>query len=104
MKALELQTFHLWDSGDGTFYADIPGAEWPERVGYALTRKRLTDTEVAAEYWRAELDWALITEGYRWLGICEGWSADEASAKGRDQALRRFATMPHAFDAEADTP
>lgn len=55
-------------------------------------RKRLSDAECAAEYWRAEaqVEWAdrLLTPDLdEWVSLAEAWE--------------RFATMPHAFPAQA---
>ena len=105
-RPLELKTFRIWDCGDGTIYADIPGAEWPERVGVAILRKRLTDAELAAESYRAA---AWIGAQGRAHATDEGRNIvfDAAFVFGpvtRDEhewlVVHRFATLPH-YDEEA---
>lgn len=60
--------------------------------------KRLEDPELAAEYWRADGDATLTTEG---IGVTNlgTWSQREAATISRLCTLERFATLPH-YDEE----
>lgn len=86
MKALELKVFPIWDAGDGTLYADHPDRQWPTNVGYEVYRKRLTDAELAAEYWRAR--WTGLMHESR--GAC---LTDEHRAK--IATVERFMELSH---------
>lgn len=91
-RPLELKTFRIWDCGDGTIYADIPGEEWPERVGVVILRKRLTDPELAAEYWQACAVLSTV------LNLNEEYDLHDQAAMYAT-TLERFATHPH-YDEE----
>lgn len=71
--------------------------EWTELN--AATRgvhaHRLSDAELAAEYWRAQHDFAFIAEGIIWGQMCGHWSFGEDDASARTKTLERFATLPH---------
>lgn len=111
MKSLELTIYPFVDrwvdytcdiggrtvSGSSREY----GYETPHGVwrGDEFEEKRLTDAELAAEYWRTGQDEAYITEGIIWKGICDGWSTSESAALHRSYVIRRFATLPH-YDEE----
>ena len=100
MKPLELTTFHLWESQlDGTVYADIPGERFPERVEWRVLAKRLSDAELAAEYWRLRLK--VCSRGNRDVkGVghpCVEWRA----AHDECDTLHRFATNPHYDEADS---
>lgn len=56
--------------------------------------KRLTNAELAAEYWRAVGDESMITEGYNWTEMCGEWPVSEEEAIRRSRSLTRFATLP----------
>lgn len=79
---------------------------FPDR-GFILTQKaeemarakRFTDTELAAEYWRAQGDESIICEGYSWTEMCGGWQVSEFDATQRASTIRRFATLP-SYDME----
>lgn len=53
MKALDLKVSRIWDSGDGTLYADAEDPRYPKRVGFEMLRRRFSDAELAAELYRA---------------------------------------------------
>ena len=55
------------------------------------TTKHLTDTECAAEYWRAKADLATI----------EAVLVSPAAMNARVRVWHRFATHPHASEVEA---
>lgn len=55
-KPLELTVYPLWDSGFGDCYADKDDPMHPVRVDFEVYRKRLTDTDLAAEVHRQAAD------------------------------------------------
>ena len=61
--------------------------------------KRLTDAECAAEFWRAEGDHCLASEGYDIDWFSGGLLRDEDIACDVHATWHRFATHPHALDA-----
>lgn len=91
MKPLKLTAYPRTDAGD---YTDPEHGYriHQEDVEVFVYQKRLTNAELAAEYWRNEGELNSLSEGYSWDGITDGWPADEG--KARDQALERFATLP----------
>lgn len=76
-----------------------------QEFGDALTRaftarpKRMTDAECAAEFWRAEGDHCLASEGYDIDWFSGGLLRDEDIACDVHATWHRFATHPHALDA-----
>ncbi len=76
-----------------------------QEFGDALTRaftarpKRLTDAECAAEFWRAEGDHCLASEGYDIDWFSGDLLRDEDIACDVHATWHRFATRPHALDA-----
>lgn len=96
VKALELVVFekepgrygreHTYNSPDGFWAYPVSHVD-----GYALD-KRLTDQEMAAEYWRA-----------KWTGLLaekHGSLTDEGRAK--IATVERFMSLPH-YDAPTET-
>ena len=61
--------------------------------------KRLTDAECAAEFWRAEGDHCLASEGYDIDWFSGDLLRDEDIACDVHATWHRFATRPHALDA-----
>ena len=61
--------------------------------------KRLKDAECAAEFWRAEGDHCLASEGYDIDWFSGGLLRDEDIACDVHATWHRFATHPHALDA-----
>ena len=67
-----------------------------------IDHKRLTDAELAAEYWRADSDAGYAEErgalpnDPHWVGT---WSREAPDCNDRQRALRRFATTPD-YDEE----
>ena len=61
--------------------------------------KHLTDAECAAEFWRAEGDHCLASEGYDIDWFSGDLLRDEDIACDVHATWHRFATRPHAFDA-----
>ena len=57
-----------------------------------LKRKRLTDAECAAEYWRAYAD------ALRSHPATESWSARPIDTICREHIWHRFVTRPHALE------
>lgn len=76
-----------------------------QEFGDALTRaftarpKRMTDAECAAEFWRAEGDHCLASEGYDIDWFSGDLLRDEDIACDVHATWHRFATRPHALDA-----
>ena len=76
-----------------------------QEFGDALTRaftarpKRMTDAECAAEFWRAEGDHCLASEGYDIDWFSGDLLRDEDIACDVHATWHRFATHPHALDA-----
>jgi len=71
------------------------GDEYPE--------KRLTDAELAAEYWRHNGDTDAVCEGLRvktFGGLIANGLLAEDLMKARLATLERFATLPH-YDEDA---
>lgn len=66
---------------------------------FEMKAKRLTNAELAAEYWRAQSDESVITEGYSWAEMCGGWNSEEYETCQRAKTLLRFAALPH-YDQE----
>lgn len=64
-------------------------------------QKRLTDAELAAEYWRSREDFVCIVEGIRWESMCDEWRLGEGSAIDRKFTLESFATLPHYDEVQA---
>lgn len=57
--------------------------------------QRFTDAELAAEYWRAELD--VATDGYSLNEEGCDWEIfSDPIIQQRQKTLHRFATLPHA--------
>jgi hypothetical protein len=81
-KPLELTMYPIWENGFGDFYADKEDPMRPTRVDFEVFRKRLTDTELAAEYWRAG------------DGMAEVNYDRDGSAEPITKILYRFATLP----------
>lgn len=82
-----------WDPTWGMVRVHCPG-KWTRAFNHAeLDKKRLTDAECAAEYWRASyhLDIPLAT---RTFVLTPEWVRD----LNRTTTLRRFATRPHALE------
>ena len=75
-----------------------------QEFGDALTRaftarpKRLTDAECAAEFWRAEGDHCLASEGYDIDWFSGDLLRDEDIACDVHATWHRFATHPHALE------
>lgn len=57
--------------------------------------KRLTNAELAAEYWRADGDQFAICEGITWEGQVGEWPTGEKAALHRQRILEQFVTLPH---------
>lgn len=99
MKDLELTVYPKTDghfsrhchsvSADGSIRRLMWGCQCPE------SSKRLTNAELAAEYWQAQHDFAFIAEGMIWGQMCGHWSFGEDAASARTKTLERFATLPH---------
>lgn len=60
--------------------------------------KHLTDAECAAEYWRAEGDHCLASEGYDIEWFSGDLLRDEDIACDVHATWHRFATRPHALE------
>jgi len=106
MRALELTTRPLWfNSLDGTCYAGTTHED-VVNVDFEVYRKRFTDTELAAEVFRAA---AWIGAGYRAHRADEGRNIvfEAAFTFGpitRDEheylTVHRFAALPHHDEAQ----
>ena len=88
-----------------TIYEKHPTAD-AYRVGgfyspYALVSsdKRFTDSELAAETWRAEADWRNAYRSAPMPGIGQ-WAANQFAAHDRERTLYRLATLPHAHETD----
>lgn len=53
MENMELKTFNIWDSLDGTVYTDSEDPRMPTNVDYEVMRKRLSDDQMSALYWHS---------------------------------------------------
>ena len=69
------------------------------RMAFTARPKRLTDAECAAEFWRAEGDHCLASEGYDIDWFSGDLLRDEDIACDVHATWHRFATRPHALDA-----
>jgi hypothetical protein len=100
MKALELTVYPIWDAGDGDLYADRDDHQHPTRVDFEVYRKRLTEPELAAEFWQA-CDERTRDAGNILSGQHENPYAQKAFQTSIDRAktLHRFATRPHYDEA-----
>jgi len=89
-------TLELFPKHPETDAYRVGGAYQP----YAVVGRdvRLTDGELAAEYWRTAQDIAYIVEGITWESMCDSWSIDEDEALVRAATLDRFATLPHYYE------
>lgn len=57
--------------------------------------QRFSDAELAAEYWRSEVD--IATDGYSLAEEGTDWeSFSDPIIQARQRTLFRFATLPHA--------
>ena len=81
----------------GLWTSDMDPAEYMPFTH--LQHKRLTDAECAAEFWRAEGDHCLASEGYDIDWFSGDLLRDEDIACDVHATWHRFATRPHAFDA-----
>lgn len=102
MKALVLEIYEKGVDHHGNV-AYLDGGEffYPEALADEDAREtRLTGPELAAEYWRADGDATLATEG---IGVTNlgTWSQREAATLGRLRVLERFAILPH-YDEATD--
>lgn len=104
MKALEL-----------TVYPPIP--ECPQQSGWGYARddwfddrakernlteqKRLTDAELAAEYWSEEKNLGDVRD---WIKTLPGYQVLEPVLLDRVLTLHRFATLPHYDEAPSPSP
>jgi hypothetical protein len=91
-KPLELTVYPIWENGFGDFYADKEDPLRPTRVDFEVFRKRLTETDLAAEYWQQVLIGSLHpTDSFH------GHSGMKVRgvSSARIRTLHRFATLPH---------
>jgi hypothetical protein len=93
-RPLTLTVYPTWDDGFGNLYADKDNRQYPTRVDFEVLRKRLTDAELAAEYWAARSSAANRRHAVD-MGATNfpGMSADEA--EDLEKVMHRFATHPH---------
>lgn len=101
-KPLELNVYPTWDNGFGDIYADKHDPMHPVRVDFEVYRKRLTDTELAAEFHSAYAD-SLNYAMSQCVNLADSYRSPEYVAYCRlddiaNTALR-FATTPHAADS-----
>lgn len=93
----------FWDMFIDEIVAEVrsaPGSISHAQDMHQAAKKRFTQAELAAEYWRALGEEWLITEGYYWEEMCGRWSNDEADAITRTSTLLRFASQPHYDEVE----
>ena len=92
-KPLELTVYSMWDNGFGELYADKDDPQRPTSVDFEVYRKRLTDIELAAEYWRLRLK--VCASGNRDMKavghVCAEWQA----AHDELDTMQRFMELPH---------
>ena len=87
----------IWENGlDGTPYADKNDRQWPVNVAYEMYHKRLTDTELAAEYWlsSSRKERMLTFGGDRNSGTYKQAKLESS----RMETIQRLALLPHASD------
>jgi hypothetical protein len=89
-KPLDLKVYPIWDSGFGDLYADKDDPQHPTRVDFEVYRKRLTDHELAAEYWMQYADLHYFTKDGK---------PQTRGKHERRSTMGRFATLPH-YDEE----
>jgi hypothetical protein len=85
-KDMNVTIWPLWDNGFGDFYADTPSRRMPTRVDFAVYAKRLTDTELAAEWQQAKRHEA--------VAVITGKPYATIEIR-RMQTIDRFAKLPH---------
>ena len=99
VKPLELTVYPVWDDGFGRLYADKDDRLHPADVDFEVYRKRLTNTELAAEYWRLRLK--VCASGNRDMKakghVCTEWQ----TAHNELDTMQRFMELPHYDEDES---
>jgi hypothetical protein len=86
-KPLELAIYPHWEHNE-ICYANVEGLDSPISVDYWIACKRLTDAELAAEFWKAK-------ERCMFVSAFSGMSISPDSPSAREAiTLHRFATLP----------
>lgn len=93
-KPLELIVYSTWTAVDGTVHCSAFQHEgFPIAVDMVVREKRLTDVELAAEYWRAN--------AVGWMHEDAGMSAASDLDAAEAATWHKFATLPHYDEAPA---